>query len=254
MDRAELQELLKTKPPATAAASLSILLYGPPGAGKTYFAGTAADHPKTSPVFWIDIEGGTRTIADKTDIDVFECRSVEDLKKAGNTLEKSPGVYKCKVIDSLSELQKLDMTKIMRTAKMKNDNIDEEVPSPREWHKSQLHIRDVVRFFRDLPGHTIFITHSSDKENDAGITNTMPSLPGKLAAEIAGFVDIVGFISAKPKTVMNKETKKQEKRIVRTILFESNGTHIAKDRTDKLRFIDSESPTVPMLWDAIYNN
>ncbi len=44
------------------AKYLKLLVYGQPGSGKTYLAGTATKVPELSPVLFIDVEGGTKTL------------------------------------------------------------------------------------------------------------------------------------------------------------------------------------------------
>lgn len=248
MELAELIEQLGSKPPAKHIDWVNALIFGPPGAGKTWLAGTAEDSPHTSPVIWLDVEGGTVTIRHRETIEVVGVRSIEEIQRVGNMLEKNPGLFKTGVIDSLGEVQKLDMETIMRDAKKTardSSKIDIDVPSPREWGKSQQHIRAIVRHFRDLPMNVIFTCHSQVKtDDDTGIDKTLPSLPGKLAAEISGFVDIVGYLE--PKTII----KGKDRTIIRKLTLQSNGRILAKDRTNALG-AEIENPTMPMLWELI---
>jgi len=248
-----LRESLGVLPPSAAAPYINLLLYGDPGVGKTLFCGTAIDLEETSPVLFLDCEAGTRTLASPrfSAIDVKTVKRIKDMSLIYNELEKED-YYKTVIIDSLGELQRLDMNDIMREQfNRKPETTDIDVPSVREWGKTQVHIRNIVRAYRDLPCNTLFTCHAktSVEDESTGYVKFLPSLPGKLATEIAGFVDIVGYMYVKAERVVLPD-KTQEERFVRKMLFQSNGTYMCKDRTDALGQV-VEEPTVPKLWSII---
>ncbi|MEM4409565.1 MAG: AAA family ATPase, partial [Candidatus Caldarchaeum sp.] len=147
------------------------------------------------------------------------------------------------VIDSLTELQKLDMRAIMEAQYRKRpDTTDIDVPSQREWGKSIEHIRRVVRAFRDLEANTIFTALMSDSKDDVtGQVTYFPALPGKLKVEVAGFLDIVGYLYV----VIDSD-----KEVYRKIQFTQTQRVVAKDRTSCLG--DSlQDPTIPKMWSLI---
>jgi len=236
-----IRQTLKVQKPAEITPYLNILPYGPPGVGKTVLAGTAADHPETSPVLILDIEGGTLSIRNKK-VDVVRVESVEALVKIYEQLmAENDGYYKTCVIDSLTELQKLDMIDIMRELQSRRPDID--IPSQREWGISIDHMRKIVRGFRDLPMNTIFTALVNiDKDNNGVVTYT-PSLPGKLKMEISGFVDVVGYMT----------TAVEDGNSIRRIQFAQTSKVIAKDRSAKLGDV-VDNPTIPMLWDTMHDN
>jgi phage nucleotide-binding protein len=235
---------LEVSSPDEISPYLSIIVYGPPGVGKTVLAGTAEDSLNTAPVLIADIEGGTRSIRKRKNIDVVRIRSTDELVELHRKLAtENDGYYKTCVIDSLTELQKLDMVDIMRELISKRPDLDPDVPSQREWGKSIEHMRRIVRGFRDLPMNTIFTALVIvDKDNNGNITYT-PSLPGKLKMEISGFVDVVGYMTA----IMEDGVS------TRRIQFAQTQRVIAKDRTASLG--DTvDNPTIPMLWELMHNN
>src|SRR6188472_1547478 len=94
---------------------MNLLIYGEPGVGKTRLAGSAADHEDTAPVLILDVEGGVTSLRHRNDIDVIQVRDIDTIVKVHDELHKEKGGgYRTVVIDSLSELQKLDMRTVMQ--------------------------------------------------------------------------------------------------------------------------------------------
>ena len=60
---------------------MNILIYGDPGAGKTYLAGTAQDVPSMANVHVFNIDGGIMTLASRGDIHATNIHSVDDLEQ-----------------------------------------------------------------------------------------------------------------------------------------------------------------------------
>jgi phage nucleotide-binding protein len=243
----ELRKSLEVKPPSADIDWLNILVYGDPGAGKTYFGGTAEDSPLTSPVLFLDIEGGTATIRKRKGIDVRRIRSMKEIESIYNTLYKSIDnesiYYKTVVIDSLSELADVDMKLIMKNAKNANpDKVDEDVPSPREWGKARNHIRTIVRAFRDLPCNVICTAQLFTLQEENQPTKYSPGFAGKLRVEVPGFMDIVGYMSAKSSGEV----------ITRRMQVQGTNRVVAKDRTATLGTV-LENTNVPDMFTLIHS-
>ncbi len=238
-----IREKLGVSTPAEVVEFLNMMIFGDPGAGKTRLASTAQDNEETRPMLIIDIDGGLTTIKERSDIDVKPCRSLKDIETIHNDIYADiDKYYKTVVIDSLTELQKLDMKEIMKEAYNKNPGfVDQDVPSPREWGKSLIHMTKIVRAFRDLPCHTIFTCLAAYVVDDAtNVTHIHPSLPGKQQKEIPGYLDVIGYLSVK--TVNNEN--------VRRVQFEKTARCHVKDRTDSLGgYVDN--PTIPLIWEKI---
>jgi phage nucleotide-binding protein len=236
-----IREKLEVKPPSEVILYLNLLVYGEPGVGKTYLAATAQDSPHTTPVLFLDVEGGTTTIRRRKDVDVKRIKSIDELVQVHKMLhDENDGYYKTVVIDSLTELQKLDMRDVMKELTQKRPDLDPDVPGMREWGKSAEHIRRIVRGFRDLPLNTVMTALSNIERDENGVVQYTPSLPGKLKMEVPGFMDIVGYLSAQ---IENEET-------IRRIQFAKSRRVIAKDRTDSLPAM-MDFPTIPLLWESI---
>jgi hypothetical protein len=255
---AELRNALQVQPPATFDW-LNLLIYGEPGTGKTYYIGTAEDDPRTTPSLILDVEGGLTTLRSRSEIDTVPISGIKKKPDDKNAAKKSVEYvfeklaesvdstgemyYKTIGIDSLSELAVLDMREIMFEAfqaRPESTNID--VPSPREWGISRNHIRNIVRGFRDLPCNVIFTAGLNIIVNEGEAPKHMPNFAGKLAFDIPGLVDIVGFLTATTSgDVFSNQLQVANTKRVR-----------AKDRTQALGGL-VENPTIPEMWNLIKN-
>lgn len=243
----DIRAILDVKSPQESITYVNELIYGDPGVGKTYLLGTCADSKEFSPFLLIDVEGGALTLHDRQDIDVVQVRKMKQVEDTINNLYKNPGYYKAAGLDSGTELQKLDMRTVMKEQyDKKPETTDIYVPSQREWGKSNERIRMIIRAFRDLPMHT-FVTCLAIGQIDERTNKTtyMPSLPGKLKSEIAGFFDIVGYMRSK-----DERNDAGEVEIVRTLQVVKTDNVVAKDRTNKLGQV-IKNPSVPMMWELI---
>jgi hypothetical protein len=223
-----------------------LLVYGEPGVGKTYFCATAQDSEDTRPMLFLDVEGGVVTIRKRKDIDVRPVRSIDDVVQVQNELFKDPSYYKTVVLDSLSELQRLDMRTIMKVEKATARNpeaIDEDVATQRAWGKSRERLSRIIRAYRDLPCHTIMtaLVGTEQEDKDSPVKLYYPSMPGKLRGEVPGYFDVVGFMQAVPDSSGG---------ITRTLQVQKTKRVVAKDRTGSLGDIIN-NPTIPMLWSMI---
>lgn len=91
-----------------------------------------------------------------------------------------------------------------------------------DWSTVSKTIREILRGFRDLDMHVIFIAQETVMKDGDKIEKYVPSLNGKSADEIAYFMDVVGYMSIDPAT--------GERRIT---TIPSTKT-LAKDRTGKI--------------------
>lgn len=150
--------------------------------------------------------------------------------------------YKTVIIDSLTELQKLDMVTIMKEVVAARPQQDPDTPSQREWGKSAEHMRKIIRAYRDLPCNLIATAlAASVTDQTSNVTSLFPSLPGKLRTEVPGFFDVVGLLRV---DIVNDNP-------VRLLQTAKSARVIAKDRTGALEPVE-ESPSIPLLWEKIH--
>lgn len=224
---------------------IKLMVHADSGVGKTHLCGTAGEDERTSPVLLVDCEGGTDTLRGWPNIDVKRIHNMADLTKLFNEVAKhNNGWYKTIAIDSLSEIQDIDMQMIMRDAKLtaKNpDMVNEDVPSPREWGIGRNHIRKITRAFRDLDANLIVTTLTNVVVKEGRPDRYQPSLPGKLGFEIPGFMGIVGWY--------HFNDSKQTERIMQV-----KGTNRVMAKTRFKELGDTiANPTIPMIWDLLHN-
>lgn len=241
---------LPIRPVQERSPYLNILLYGDSGTGKTVLAGSADLVPAMRPVLFIDIEGGTESLRSfYPDVETVRVATWRQMQAVFNELHAGNTGYQTVVLDSLTEIQKFNMYQIMSDLikkKGEDSNVDMDVPSMREWGKNLEQIRRFVRAFRDLPINTIFTALAkSDKDTKTGIITIKPSLSGKMADEVAAFLDIVAYYYVKEVTEGDEQVSK------RLLLTRKTGQHVAKDRSNKLPTV-VESPTMKTLYELMY--
>lgn len=177
------------------AWGLNMVLFGSPGVGKTTLAATAQDSPYGRNVLFIDVEGGTRSIADRTDIMVVQPESFDEVRDVFEWIMTEPDHgFQTFVIDTLVELQSVGMRDIMMTAK------DPDYPGLQDWGKSTEQISRLVRAFRSLAQtrgwNVIFTAHAREQKDEVdGRIYVRPNLTPKVTERIGGTVDVVGFLT-----------------------------------------------------------
>jgi hypothetical protein len=164
-----------------------------------------------------------------------------DMAKIYGTLYDGNHPYRTVILDSLTEVQKFSMAQIMRAVWEADNDRDPDIPSVREWGKNIEQTRRLIRGLRDLPINTIFTALAiEDKDEITGQRNMRPYLSGKLAGEVAGFLDIVVY--------MYKRQVGDD--FERLILTQATDRVTAKDRTTRLPQV-MQSPTMAQLDSAI---
>ena len=132
--------------------------------------------------------------------DIQGMRQVEaNLKGVDISEIKEPRKFKCVIIDSLSEIEAYCMYGLLKVNEGEiltgsSDEID--VARFDEFRKNNMMMQVLVRAFRDLPMHVIFVCAQQYTQDELKRFHYGPQLTGKLAAQVQGFVDIVGFLKA----------------------------------------------------------
>lgn len=158
---------------------IKALIFWKPGSGKTTFASTA---PK--PIF-LSAEAGLLSIADKAP-DAIIVKTLKDLQDAHDYLKTQKHDYQTVIIDSITEINEIIKAEIER----KNNRAIRRD----DWGEVSTKIKRVIRDFRDLPMHCIFLAQESIERDEDTVVRIYPSLNGKSATEIAAACDVVGYL------------------------------------------------------------
>lgn len=228
-----------------AEPRVNMLVYGESGIGKTRLAGSADAVPQMRRTLLIDVEGGTLTLRDiYPEVETVRVKSWQDMQKVYEALFDGKHDFTTLIVDSLTEVQKMSMDSIMLKLIQEYEERSAEVPGLREWNINLEQTRKFVRAFRDLPMNTIFTALvKTDKNQRTGAMKRKPSLSGKLADEVSGFLDIVVYLYAKEIDGENK----------RVLLCSQTEDTVAKDRSNNLPQT-MEDPTMEKIWNELTKN
>ena len=221
---------------------LNILAYGPPGVGKTHFAGSVARRFKT---LGISAEAGLLSLRNLVDaegkpipIDFVTINNFDDVEEVYRFLRHGKHDYQASFVDSLTEIQKVCKDFIIEKNKR-----DMEM---RDWGTLAMKIEKFVRAYRDLPMHTI-VTALEETEMDkvTGEMRVYPMLQGSVQKQLPAYFDEVLYMAAK------EVGEGDEKTLRRYALTRNSGKYIAKDRSGRLPqwVID---PDFGRIYDMIY--
>lgn len=230
--------------------ALNMLIYGPPGVGKTVLAASARDVAELAPVLLVDFEGGTRSILDRKGIRFIRIKKWKELLELMKML-RDPVLqkqFKTIIIDPVNEMQKMIMANVIAEAVVKDQTHDREVPYQADWGRNAERTRKIIKIFRDGPFNVIFTCLSKEQRDETdGSTTFKPALPGQLSDEIGAAIDIVGFLRT---TSARSSDDPRKRQVVRRIAFQSTGKFTSKDRTWKLGGYIT-NPSMRKIWDKI---
>lgn len=111
----------------------------------------------------------------------------------------NPRKFRTVITDSLTEAQKYCMYQILGINPI-TQKLDVQPDSAewKDWGSSREMIQFLVRRFRDLDIHALFVAAVDEDQDAKKQWYFTPMLPGKLAKDVQGLVDIVGFIKKVP--------------------------------------------------------
>jgi phage nucleotide-binding protein len=250
--------------PQMFTTKMNILIYGDAGAGKTHLAGTAQDVPTMADVHVFNIDGGIMTLAQRGDIHATDIHSVDDLEQELYKIINGDEKYKTTktvVIDNITELQTLALeSQTMQNfadRKKKNKNYSVDEVYLEDYGVAGKRLARILRGFRDLPIHVIYIAHRKDKMRQGTnvLEESKPNLTDKLSTAIMGYMDYVWYLYTADETV-GDEDRGYTTEMHRYMLTQPMNNFAAKTRGSEFATNIGaviKDPTFPMIWD-IYSN
>lgn len=245
----------KIKPVSELPMTLTALIYGRSGTGKTTFAAT---WPK--PLLLVDIrEKGTDSIARVEDVDVISIENWEELEDLYWFLKKSTHQYQTVVLDQVTQMQ--DLAK-RRALKDDGKPEDSGIFSQRIWGNIAGMMNTWLLHYRDLDDlgiNVCFIaqdrtTESSDEGGSEGQID--PTVGARLMPSVAGFlnaaVKLIGntFIRENYVKEVDDKGKSKRTRIVEYAMrLGPHSVYLTKLRTGKN--IEIPATIVNPTYDAI---
>ena len=131
---------------------LKMIIYSPPGHGKTTFLGTAAGDDRVSPMLLLEFEAGTKAIQSKIRklkleelgvvppdvnlIDVVSIKTWADFDAAYDFLANYDHQYRSAALDSLSEMNYLNMAESLSQALREDKRHDPDIMEQRDYLRS----------------------------------------------------------------------------------------------------------------------
>lgn len=200
-----------------------ILVYGMAGAGKTYLARTAPGK-----VLVISAEAGLLSIRDAQNVEAIEVKSAAEVVEVYEALRSGKLQYDTVCLDSISEISEL----LLQAEKAKHKD------ARKAYGEVQESVTNVMRAFRDLQMHVMFIC-KEDKVNNDGVFEQAPKMVGtKLGQSITYFFDEV--LALRVIEDADAEGNPVQARWLQTRIGQG---YVAKDRSGKLEAFEEPNLT-----------
>ena len=264
--------LFRITTPTHKKRYLKLMTYGDFGTGKTTLAGSASLVEQMKDVIFIDAESGDLSLTefpaiDSIPVNTFKqvariqeflkvhCRyrdegNIEKLKELeerlrGEPISGAPREYRTVVIDSLSEVESYCMAQLLGITD--STRLDEEVQGAEwpEYKKNHSMVQRLVRAFRDLPMNVIFICSQSYVQDENKKQKFAPQMTGKLATQVQGFMDMVGYLVVAP---ANEEGVQARRLYVQP---SGVGKYAAKNRFAAFKGNHIDNPTMQSILTAV---
>lgn len=130
-------------------------------------------------------------------VDCIDDEALEDERDpvTGKWITARLRLYRTVVVDSLTEIDTFSMYGLLNIqTDMKLDMEKMDVAQFAEFRKNNQMMQLLVRAYRDLEMNVILVCSAQYNQDELKRMHWAPALTGKLAAQIQGFVDVVGYM------------------------------------------------------------
>ena len=249
--------------PSPSEYRIKMLVYGPPGIGKTTLAGTASTCEAMAPVLIISAEAGEMSISedipgliDTSKISITRFTTLGELERLFEWLATEDHGFKTVVLDSISELEVQTVQAWQAVLNPKEEGIPnlekDKQMGFKIFGRATDTLRTHLRKFRDLPMHVIFTAHEKIPGDGDAVTPQRPSLMPKFCESVIGYVDILGYMKVVFPKVTEGEESTEEPQGVRVLLVQPTDSRRAKDRSPGGKLgVGVREPTMAKIWDRL---
>ena len=142
------------------------------------------------------------------------------------------------IVDSLAEIDSFSQYQILGiTTDMKLDK-EMEIAGWPEFRKNNQKMQLVIRAYRDLNMHVLLVAGNKYSQDELKRFHWGPNLTGQLAAQVQGFVDVVGYLQ------VGKPDPKKNNEIPRALWIQPVGMFDAKSRLAGYKQPAIQNPTM----------
>lgn len=187
--------------------ALKIAIYGTPGAGKTFLAGTASLVPEMSPVLVVNVGRGIMTLEDFPSIDVVtDVECLEDLEDILIAIRQGKGgtkKYRTIIIDDYGESVEMGLDEMIFEREERTGRTGG--PEIQDYNKLGMMLSRFMRWARDSDKNIIFTAwartlypkHDGRKENKIELEPLaiVPAFPEAVRRNFEGYFDCLWYMS-----------------------------------------------------------
>ena len=218
---------IKIKSTNQSVNSVKALIFGESGVGKTKLAATVP-----TPLI-LNAEGGLLSLA-SDNLDSVDIKTVKDVMEIFTFLTESEDAkkYETVVLDSVSEIAEVYLNSLKK----------EYADARQAYGELATDMTEMIRAYRDIKDkHVYFISKAGKVENEIGITEIKPIMPGKtLMNGLPFFFDLVMGL---------RIGKMEDKSTYRYLQTNSTSNMLCKDRSGVLE--EMEEPDLGKIFDKI---